>query len=37
VYDCIILDVMLPGTDGFSILAEIRETKQVPVIMTTAK
>ncbi len=36
-YDCIILDVMLPGMDGFSLLAKLRETKTTPVIMTTAK
>jgi two-component system copper resistance phosphate regulon response regulator CusR len=36
-YDCIILDVMLPGMDGFSLLAELRKQKQTPVIMTTAK
>lgn len=37
VYDLIILDVMLPGLDGVSLLRELREKKQVPVIMTTAK
>lgn len=36
-YDCIVLDVMLPGMDGFSLLAALRKTKQTPVIMTTAK
>lgn len=36
-YDLIILDVMLPGVDGFEILQQVRQTKQVPVIMTTAK
>lgn len=36
-YELIILDVMLPGMDGFEILQQVRQTKQVPVIMTTAK
>ena len=33
----IILDVMLPGRDGFEILKEIRSVSSVPVIMLTAK
>ena len=36
-YDLIILDVMLPGTDGFDILANIRSEKNTPIIMVTAK
>lgn len=37
-YDLIILDVMLPGIDGFQILAELRrESISVPVLMLTAK
>lgn len=32
-----ILDVMLPGVDGFSICQKIRETYHYPVIMLTAK
>ncbi len=36
-YDLIILDVMLPGMDGFSILREIRQTKNTPVLMISAK
>lgn len=38
-YDSIVLDVMLPGIDGFSLLKKIRagEKKDVPVIMLTAK
>lgn len=33
----IILDVMLPDLDGFSILKKIREVSNVPVLMLTAK
>lgn len=36
-YDCIILDVMLPWLDGITLLQELRNKKQTPVIMTTAK
>lgn len=36
-YDCILLDVMLPEMDGFSVLKEIRKRSQVPVLMLTAK
>lgn len=36
-FDCLILDVMLPGIDGFSICHELRKHKQIPIIMTTAK
>lgn len=36
-FDIMILDVMMPGTDGFQILAEIRRTSQIPVIMLTAR
>jgi len=35
--DCIILDVMMPIMDGFEVLAEIRKTDNVPVIMLTAR
>ena len=35
--DLIILDIMLPGIDGFQTLRKIREESQVPVIMLTAK
>jgi len=36
--DLVLLDVMLPGMDGFSILSEIRSTgSEVPVILLTAK
>lgn len=36
-YALIILDVMLPGMDGYSICAEIRKTSRVPVLMLTAR
>lgn len=35
-YDAIILDVMLPGMNGFDVLREIRRRSQVPVLMLTA-
>tara|TARA_B100000945_G_C20426104_1_gene620589 strand:- start:6104 stop:6793 length:690 start_codon:yes stop_codon:yes gene_type:complete len=35
--DLIILDIMLPGMDGFQILRKIRETLSTPVIMLTAR
>ncbi|MBW8809830.1 MAG: heavy metal response regulator transcription factor [Lysobacter sp.] len=36
-YDVIVLDVMLPGMDGFAVLRELRLRKQTPVIMLTAR
>lgn len=36
-YDVIVLDVMLPGIDGFSVLRTVRALKQTPVIMLTAR
>ena len=36
-YDVIVLDVMLPGQDGFSRLRALRAIKQTPVIMLTAR
>ncbi|MDR0570127.1 MAG: response regulator transcription factor [Clostridiales Family XIII bacterium] len=35
--DIILLDVMMPVADGYSVLKEIRETSLIPVIMLTAK
>lgn len=35
--DLIILDLMLPGVDGWQVCREIRRTSQVPIIMLTAK
>ncbi len=38
IYDCIILDVMLPIRDGLSVLKEIRgQGNQIPVLLLTAK
>jgi len=36
-YCLVILDVMLPGMDGFEVLSEIRKSSTVPVLMLTAK
>ena len=36
-YDLIILDLMLPGIDGFEICKRIREQKNVPILMVSAK
>jgi two-component system, OmpR family, response regulator len=36
-FDMVLLDVMLPGEDGFSICRRLRATSGVPVIMLTAK
>lgn len=36
-YHAVILDVMLPGMDGFEILRELRKHSQVPVLMLTAR
>ena len=36
-YDLIILDLMLPGVDGFEICRRIREYKNIPVLMVSAK
>lgn len=36
-YDLILLDVMLPGKDGFEICQEIRKVKEIPILLVTAK
>ncbi len=36
-FDLFILDLMLPGIDGFEICRKVRETKNTPVIMVSAK
>ena len=35
--DLVVLDVMMPGMDGFSVLREIRRASRVPVLMLTAR
>jgi len=35
-FDLILLDIMLPGTDGFHICRRIREEKEVPILMVSA-
>lgn len=35
--DVVVLDIMLPGKDGWEICKEIREKSSVPIIMLTAK
>jgi two-component system, OmpR family, phosphate regulon response regulator OmpR len=35
-FDLIMLDVMMPGDSGFTLLAELRQTTRVPVLMLTA-
>lgn len=36
-FDIAVLDVMMPGLDGFETLAEIRKVSQIPVIMLTSR
>ncbi len=36
-YDLVILDVMLPGVDGFAVLSALRTSRQTPVLMLTAR
>lgn len=36
-HDLVILDVMLPGIDGFAVLSALRTSSQVPVLMLTAR
>ena len=36
-FDMFILDLMLPGTDGFEICKKIREEKNTPILMVSAK
>ena len=35
--DVILIDIMLPGIDGFEVCRRIRETSDVPIIMVTAR
>ena len=34
-YDLIILDLMLPGMDGFEVCKKIREEKNIPILMVS--
>ena len=36
-FDLVILDLMLPGMDGFEVCKSIREEKNLPIIMVSAK
>jgi len=36
-HDLIVLDIMLPGVDGFAVLSALRTAKQTPVLMLTAR
>lgn len=36
-YSLILLDVMMPGIDGFDVLKEIRQISDIPIIMLTAR
>ena len=36
-FDLLLLDLMLPGMDGLTILRELRKTSSIPVIVVTAK
>jgi DNA-binding response OmpR family regulator len=36
-YDAVLLDIMMPGMDGLSVLRKLRDASDLPVIMLTAK
>lgn len=36
-YDLILLDLMLPGMDGFDVCRRLRETLDIPILMVTAR
>src|SRR5688500_17165454 len=37
-YDLLVLDIMLPGRDGFSVMSELRDTGElIPTLMLTAR
>lgn len=36
-FDLILLDLMLPGTDGFSVCRQLRDHLNIPILMVTAK
>ena len=35
--DLVVLDIMLPGIDGFEVLKEVRKTSDIPVILLSAR
>ena len=35
--DIVVLDVMMPGLDGFAVVRKVRETSRVPIVMLTAR
>jgi two-component system OmpR family response regulator len=36
-YDAMVLDIMLPGLDGWEVLGRLRKTRQTPVLLLTAR
>src|SRR6516225_6923985 len=36
-YDAMVLDIMLPGIDGWEVLRKLRQTRKTPVLMLTAR
>ena len=36
-FDLILLDLMLPGMDGFSVCRRLREARDIPILMVTAR
>ena len=36
-YDLLILDIMLPGRDGFSVTQELRAKKDIPILLVSAR
>lgn len=36
-YDVVVVDLMLPGTDGYAIIRDIRKTLEIPIIVVSAK
>lgn len=36
-YDVVLLDLMIPGVDGWTVLTELRKTKSTPVLILTAR
>ncbi len=36
-FDLVVLDIMLPGMDGFAVCKEIRKSRRMPILMLTAR